>query len=274
MSSSVGSATSRRFVATMAMLVALLAASSANAATITILNTWASAQCLTQVSQGPLNASCSAANPGGTLTAAALADVKGGHLGAAASSTIPGYASMAQSGFNMYMTVQGGEPGDVLQFDLKLDGSFSFGGGGTVQLIYDTVSGQNETIDSAIISCNTYNLINRGTDCWQSPVSTGAGAAGNTTRFFVSLSGLDSIALTGSLIVSTGPNATPGAGVSADFLNSALLTVTVPKGTTIVNNPGGVLFQEAGSTTAPEPASALLLGAGVLGLVLRRKHTL
>lgn len=246
----------------------------ANAGTVTIVSTSAGVGCIGQTASGALAASCTGITPGGTMTSAAISSVPGGHLGASAFSSIPGTASGAQAGFTMYMTVQGGEPGDVLQFDLKLDGSFSFGGGGGVQLIYDTVSGQNEVINSAVVSCNTYNELNHGTQCWQSPVNAGPGAAGNATRFFVSLDGLDSIALTGSLGVSTGPNAVPGQGVSADFYNSALLTITVPQDITIVNNPGGDLFQTASSGPVPEPGSVILFATGALGLGVARfrKH--
>ena len=242
------------------------AAAPAHAATITIGNTLAAAQGLFgQADQHPLSASISTINPGGTLTSAATASVPGGHLGASASSNIPGVASQAQAGYTISLTVSGAEAGDQLIVGMHLDGSFSPGGGGFFSLTHDMVMSDNggETIATDGLSCSTAK-----------PCDPTSGGIDQTLVF--SLFGLDSISFTGVLAIGSGPALSPAQGASADFMNSALTTITVPAGTIIKNDPGGNLFHVAGApppaAAVPEPGSLVLFGSGAVALAARLKR--
>lgn len=249
----------------IAMCAALCAvATPARAATITITGTFAQATGLFgQSTQNPLSTSISTINPGGTLTSAAVADVPGGHLGASASSSIAGTASQAQAIFIIGFSIQGAEAGDQLVVGIHLDGSFSPGGGGSYLLTHDLVFSDNggETIATDGLSCST-----------AAPCDPTAG--GINQQLVFSLFGLDSITFTGKLNIGSGP-ASAFQGASADFMNSALTTITAPAGTIIKNNPGGSLFQIAGTqpvTAVPEPTSLVLFGTGAIGLATRLKR--
>ncbi len=249
-------------IAICAVLCAV--AGSAHAATITIENTLAGATGLFgQNVQNPLSASINTINPGGTLVSASLADVPGGHLGASASSRIPGTASQAEAFFVIGFSVQGGEAGDQLVVGLHLDGSFSPGGGGSYLLTHDIVMSDNggETIATDGLSCS------RG--------GCDPATGGLDQQLVFSLFGVDSITFTGILTIGSGPALSAQQGASADFMNSALLSITAPAGTIIKNNPGGSLFQIAGTqpvTAVPEPTSLMLFGTGAVGLAMRLKR--
>jgi hypothetical protein len=84
----------------------------------------------------------------------------------------------------------------------------------------------------------------------------------------ISLANVDTLGLT--MLLQDGLASTPG---FADFLHSADFTIRLPTGTTLINNPGGTLFETEPTSSVPEPASILLLGTGVVAVARRFRES-
>jgi hypothetical protein len=193
---------------------------------------------------------------GTLLSGAAVADVFAGHLGVFESSSGPSSASSNVAYFTITFSVSGAMPGDFLTAQMKLNGSFTPGGGATAQLL-DFDFGNLMTV-----TCNQYNVTNYGMGC-VSGYSSGPPVLSNMITYNVPLDGRSSVTLQGVLQVGAAT-----APYSLDFLNSADLTFTVPSGTVVNGNPGGNLIQGA----VPEPTADALLFTGVLGLAVVRRR--
>ncbi len=245
----------KRLTLILVFLAACWMITPARAGAITVLGTSATAHVMNCDQQGRLFASCSQSNANGTGTA--VADVLAGHLGVLAGYTAPTYiGSTAYMGLGLALNDMTSD--DFLQIDMSLHGSFTNapGNGASVSL---TIEDGDSIIGVPSIGCNFYNAQTTGDPC--SP-------GGGVLRATIPLVNLDNLYLTWLLQPGLGP---PPA--YSDFLNSADFTLTVPNGTTIVNNPGGTLFQSPGQTGVPEPNSSLLVGSGLLLALLLGKST-
>jgi hypothetical protein len=252
----------RRVVISM-FFAGCLAVAGANAAIITVMSTEATAAGGSAFGvSDPLFASDSQSFQ--FASGSAVADVLSGHLGAFASSVNNAPLNGPVEAFIlMNLAIDDAQPTDFIEIDMSLNGSYTPGGGGRVDLT------ETDPIVQVLasIGCNSFNDRFHGVSCWAGVGPGDPGHAGNAVQVFIPLDGLDSLSLTWFLTL--GLSSSPGSQVS-DFLHSADFSILVPSGTTIVNNPGGDLFQTPGQA-APEPGGMLLLGSGlVLAWPVRR----
>ena len=220
----------------------------ARAGTITVTSTLAQAAAINCYATGPTFATCSESHSYGS--AASVADAGAGHLGAYLGASAPGYVNgFAQMllgvALNDFTAV------DFLEVDISLQGSFSQGGA-TASLYVDT----GDSFSATQISCGAGNLQIYGTPC---------APGGGFQQVIIPLANLDNLGLTFLL-----QPALAYAPAFADFLHSMDFTIKVPNGATIVNNPGGSLFQTP-AASVPEPNSSLLISSGLAFAVLYGK---
>ena len=233
-------------------LAACLTAAHASAGTITVTSTLAQAAAINCYATGPTFATCSESHSYGS--AASVADAGAGHLGAYLGASAPGYVNgFAQ--FLMGLDLNGFTDADFLEIDMSLKGTFS-AGGATASLYFDT----GDSFSANSISCGSGILQTTGSPCTVDGVQ----------QDIFSLANLDHVGLTFLL-----QPALTYAPTFADFLHSMDFTIKVPNGTTIVNNPGGTLFQGS-VASVPEPAPALLIGSCLIAIspwrrILRRR---
>jgi PEP-CTERM motif len=236
-----------RILVLIVSMFILLASAQAGTITVTFTSAFAATTICNHVA--PLFATCSDSNSVGS--GSAVADVLSGHLGAAVGANAPGFVSaFAQA--TVIMSLQDFTDADVMEIDMSLHGSFNNGGANAFLHVDD-----GNSITTYGVSCGDGIVFLYNRPC---------NPADGTDRAFILLANLDTLSLTFEL--QPGISNVPG---FAQFLNSFDSTIKVPVGTTIVNGPGGTLFQPQ-STTAPEPSSLVLIGSGLAGLLRFRRR--
>jgi hypothetical protein len=212
----------------------------ARAGMITVTGTLAEAAAIHCYQDGTTFAMCSESPPYGSATS--VTDIDAGHLGAFLGASAPGYVNGFAQGL-VGLSLSDFTDTDFLEIDFSLHGTFS-NGGATASVYVDT----GDSFTTYQISCGPYYEQNYGRSC----------SSDGTQQAIIPLANVDTLGLTFLL-----QPALTYAPAFADFLNSMDLTIQVPDGTTIVNNPGGTLFASQ-VTSVPEPSAALLT---VLGLI-------
>jgi hypothetical protein len=231
---------------------------SAPAGTITVTSTSALAAAINCNMSAALFATC--AQTVGPGTAKAVTDVLAGHLGVLSAITANTFAG-ATAAMSIGLALNDMTEDDFLEIDMSLHGSFTNapGNGAAVSLSIDN----GDSINTVSIGCNYYNVQNYGVPCFP---------GGGTLQTMIPLANLDTLSL--SWLLQPGLGAAPA---FSDFLNSADFTITVPNGSTLVNNPGGTVFHVPGQSDAPEPNPSLLAGSGLILALLprltRRRHS-
>ncbi len=225
---------------TLVLGMLLCAAPWARAATITVVSTLAEAGAAagadTCFMQSAFQATCSAS--AGFGSGKSVADVLSGHLGAFVGASGPGYVS-AGAEVLVNLAISDATDTDFLEVDFTLDGSFN-NGGATASLYVD----DGNSISTTQLACGPGQILFHGAPCFPLGVQ----------QVLIPLSGVDNLYLTMLL-----QPALLYAPAYADFLNSADYKITLPEGATLINNPGGTLFQTPGAPV-PEPSTGLLLG--------------
>lgn len=233
--SSLGCSAAHHGARTCLLLLAGFAVlSPARAGTITVTGTLAQAAAIHCYQEGTTFATCSESQSYGS--ASAVTDIDSGHLGAFLGDSAPGYVNGFAQGL-IGMSLSDFTDSDFLEIDFSLNGTFS-NGGATASVYVDT----GDSFTTYQNSCGPYYEQYYSRAC----------ASEGIQQIIIPLANLDTLDLTFLLQPAiTYPPA------FANFLNSMDFTVQVPDGTTIVNNPGGTLF-ESQVTAVPEPSMALL----------------
>jgi hypothetical protein len=219
----------------------------ANAGTITVMGSTAVA--------GPnINPLLATYDTSSALASAkAVADVDAGHLGVFVSVAPGGFAN-ADAAVYLQLSFQDMTATDLLEMDMSIHGTFTNGGANVTFYVDDGTDIHN----LGQLSCGTGTVLFHGVDCFPS----------DTAQVFVPLSGVDSLTLSWVLLPGIGGNSG-----TVDFFNSANFSLIVPDGTTIVNNPGGTLFQNVTPVSAvPEPGSRLLFACSLIFAALGAKR--
>jgi hypothetical protein len=224
----------------------------ARAGMITVTGTLAEAAAIHCYQTGDTFAMCSESPSYGSATS--VTDIDSGHLGAYLGASAEGYVNGFAQGV-VGLSLSDFTDADFLEIDFSLHGTFS-NGGGTASIYVDT----GDSFTTYQISCGPYYEQYYGRSC----------SADGIQQAIIPLANLDTLGLTFLL-----QPAITYAPAFADFLNSMDFTIQVPDGTTIVNNPGGTLF-ESQVTSVPEPSAALTTGLGLIAIspwrrILRRR---
>lgn len=231
-------------------LAAVSMVASAHAGTITVTSTSAFAATMVCNHVSTFTASCSDSTSSGS--ASAVADVGSGHVGASVGASAPGFVT-AIGQIVVNLDLKDFTDQDLLIIDMSLAGSFN-NGGAIASLFVD----DGNSVTTYAIACGDGEVRLYNVPCKPD---------GGTQQVALNLSLYDSLSLTFQL--QPGISNVPG---FAAFLNSFDSTIHVPNGTTIVNGPGGTFFQ-VHSATVPEPASLLLIGAGLMAFLPWRRRS-
>lgn len=260
-----------RWIALLIVFASWLAATQANAMTISVIDASASSSGSQTSASGGISE--------------AVADLSTGHLGAAVDGLgISG--AYAQVFFGLIF----GETslGDTITLNVSLHGTFTPGTGGIVNFYTEPSAGYPVT-NQAAISCNTFNQIFHGSDCWGGLYGD-LGSATNSLTFTLPVDD-GTVYFNPLLQVAVGSSAVNP--IHVDFLNSADFSIIVPNGTVIASNPftdapGTTLFRTAsgtiittggngsgtGTNSVPEPNIISLLATGLIAAtVVRRRRT-
>ena len=225
----------------------------ARAGTITVTGTLAEAAAIHCYQTGTMFATCSESPSYGSATT--ITDIGSGHLGAALIANSQGYVSGFAQGV-IGLSLSDMTDTDFLEIDFSLHGTFS-NGGATASLYVETGEGSFTTYQN---SCGPYYEQYYSRSC----------ASDGIQQAIIPLANTDTLGLTFLLQ----PQLLQ-APAFTDFLNSMDFTIKVPDGSTIVNNPGGTLF-ESQVTSVPEPSAALSTGLCLIAIsqwrrILRRR---